>query len=295
VNPDPSPTFSIVTPSFNHAAFLEATIQSVLSQDYPPAEYRVMDGGSTDDSVSILRKFDSRLSWSSGPDDGQADAVNKGIAQTHGEIVGWLNSDDTYASGALSAILGIFSRHPEVGVVYGDADFIDADGSLIAPCAHIEPFNRSRLLHYGDFVVQPAAFFRRSVFDQVGGLDASLHWAMDYDFWLKAANLTEFFYLPRVLAHYRWLGSNKTGTGGEARFGEIRAVVNRYGKSGLPALVQLEAASFHLDHGQMIRAGMCVLSSPRAMWSLLSPRTWKMIRTQRVLRRSTKLTPAAAG
>ena len=254
-----------------------------------------MDGGSTDGSVEILRKNESRLRWTSERDKGQADAVNKGFRQTSGEILGWLNSDDTYAPGALAAVADVFAAHPNVGVVYGDADFIDARGGMIAHCVNVERFDRRRLLHYGDFIVQPAAFFRRSVFERVGGLDASLHWAMDYDFWLKAAKVTEFFYLPRVLANYRWIGTNKTGTGGEARFGEIRRVMERHGKSGLPALVRLEKVSFHLDQGQIVRGGVCLLSSPRAVVSLMQPHTWRMIRTQRILRRAARVTAASGG
>jgi hypothetical protein len=293
------PTVSIITPSYNHARFLEAAIQSVLQQDYRPIEYRVMDAGSTDGSLDVLRKYESHLRWTSQPDNGQADAINKGVAQTTGEIIGWLNSDDAYAPGALAAVADFFSSHPNVGVVYGNADFIDARGRRIGPCAHVEPFNASRLLHYSDFLVQPAAFFRRTVFDAVGGLDSTLNWALDYDFWLKASRVTPFAHIPRVLALYRWLDTSKTGIGGEARLAEVERVVKRYGATGLPAFFRLEAVRLHLLRAaadlrkgnlspacsSFASAASAILLSPRAMLSLFSLRTWKIIWTGQILRR----------
>src|SRR4051794_30278791 len=120
------PTVSIVTPSFNQAEYIEATIQSVLSQNYPAIEYQVMDGGSTDGTVDVLRRHEKRLRWVSQRDEGQTDAINKGFAQTSGEILGWLNSDDTYAPGSIAAAVKFLLDNPSVALVYGDADFIDA-------------------------------------------------------------------------------------------------------------------------------------------------------------------------
>src|SRR5207247_9700435 len=126
--------------------------------------------------------------WSSGADGGQADAINRGFAQTPGGFLAWLNSADTYATGAVRAAAEFLARHDDVAMVYGDADFIDAAGNAIAPCAHVEPrFSRRRLLHYSDFIVQPAAFFRRAAFEAGGGLDRSLNCARDYDLWRKFA------------------------------------------------------------------------------------------------------------
>ena len=181
------PTISIVTPSFNHGRYIEATIQSVLNQDYPGLEYLVVDGGSKDSTIETLRHFEHRLKWISEKDGGQADAINKGFGRTSGQVLGWVNSDDTLAPHALQTVGDFFAKNPDIGIMYGDADFIDGEGEFIGHCQHIEPFDRRRLLHYSDFIVQPAAFFRREVFEAVGGLDASLNWAMDYDFWLKAS------------------------------------------------------------------------------------------------------------
>jgi glycosyltransferase involved in cell wall biosynthesis len=295
---DALPTVSIVTPTFNHGQFLKAAIDSVLDQDYPRLEYFVADGGSTDQTLEILAGFEPKLRFCSEPDHGQADAINKAFARTSGQILGWLNSDDTLAPGAVLAVARFFAQHPDVGVVYGKAQFIDASGKTIGPCRHIERFDRRRLLHYSDFLVQPATFFRRQIFDQVGGLDPALNWALDYDLWLKAAAITRFEYLPRILANYRWLGTSKTAGGGAARLREVECVARRHGASGLPAYFRLEAVRMYLQEAldQLRRrhlgvaaaktaaAASTVLSSPRAMRSLLSARTWQIIWMGQVLR-----------
>jgi glycosyltransferase involved in cell wall biosynthesis len=279
------PTVSIVTPSFNHGEYLEVAVRSVLDQDYPRLEYLVADGGSTDASLEVVKKYESRLRWISGPDHGQADAINKGFSRMSGQILGWLNSDDAYAPGAIAAVVEVFARHPDVGVVYGDGEFIDAAGNLIGRCQHVEKFNRHRLLYYSDYIVQPAAFFRRDLFEKARGLDAKLNWAMDYDLWLKFSRQTRFEYLPRVLANYRWLAASKTGAGGAARLVEVEAVARRHGAAGLPAYFRLEAARMYLTEGRIVPAMAAVLSSPRAMRSLLSLRTWRIIWMGQKLRR----------
>jgi glycosyltransferase involved in cell wall biosynthesis len=294
-------TFAIVTPSYNTGAHVRATVESVLAQDWPHVDYLVMDGGSTDETVDVLRSFGPRLRWVSERDRGQSDAINRGFAQTTGEILGWINSDDTYAAGAVRTAAEYLAARPDVAMVYGDADFIDARGDRIARCAHVEPeFRRRRLLHYADFIVQPAAFFRRSAFEAVGGLDPSLNWAMDYDLWLKfAARGFKVAYLPRVLANYRWLGDSKSAAGGWGRLEEVDRVARRHGARRTPAYFRLERVNLHLsearqalrhrDRGSAARAfanaAANLLTSPRAMWSLMSPRTWRVIYTGQVLRK----------
>ncbi|GAB4545020.1 MAG: hypothetical protein Kow0063_38920 [Anaerolineae bacterium] len=292
---NPSPSVSIVTPSYNQGTFIEATILSVLEQDYPNIEYLVVDGASTDQTLEILHRYQGRLRWISEPDDGQAQAINKGFACTRGEILGWLNSDDTYAPGAISAAVEYLATHPEVMLVYGQANFIDAGGAVIGPCVHVEPFDLARLIHYSDFIVQPAAFFRRSAFEAVGGLDESLNWAMDYDLWLKIGERYKVAYLPRLMANSRWFGGNKTAIGDTARLDEIEKVAKRYGARRLPAYYCLEAAGFNLQKAEqavrrldirdasvyVLRAVALLGSSGRAVQSLVTPRTWKIIWARR--------------
>lgn len=297
------PRISIVTPSYNQGPYIEATIRSVLDQGYPNLRYIVMDGGSADQTVQILQRYENQLQWVSQKDDGQADAINRGFARVEGEILGWLNSDDTLAPGALHLAGEYLRDHPKVTLVYGQANFIDPRGKYLGRCAHIEPFNHHRLRHFSDFIVQPAAFFRRSAFEAVGGLDKSLHWSMDYDLWLKLASAGYAMqYIAPVLANYRWFGGNKSAIGGMKRLEEIQRVVERHGIQKLPAYFCLEAAYAHggvglaaLKAGRLTeaagrfrRAAAAVLGSPDAMISLANPQTWQTIWTGQVLRRRTR-------
>lgn len=293
------PLVTIVTPSFNTGRFIGDAVRSVLSQDYGNIEYLVMDGGSTDNTVDVLKQFDARVKWVSEKDKGQSDALNKGFARAKGTIFGWLNSDDTYASGAVNAAVEFLWSHPEVDAVYGDANFIDAKGNIIAPCVHVEPYREHRLLHYTDFIVQPTVFFRRSAFEKVGGVDTSLHWCMDYDLWLKmvASDLT-LAYLPRHLANFRWLADNKTATGGWGRLREIEKVVKRYA-DGTHGYLRLEMVNQHLhEAGQklgqfrligttisFLRAVGTYIGSARAIRATFQSKTWKIVTTGRRLRK----------
>lgn len=292
------PRLAIVTPSYNTGRYIGAAIDSVLSQQGVEFDYLVMDGGSTDGTIEVLKGYGPRLRWVSERDQGQSDAINRGFESSQGEILGWLNSDDTYAPGALRAVAEYFGAHPDADVVYGNATYTDARGRHIADCVHVEPYSRHRLLRYSDFLVQPATFFRRRIFHRAGGLDPSLHWALDYDLWVRiAAAGGKFAYLPRLLAHYRWLGDNKSACGGWDRLDEIIAVFARHGY-GPPAYVQLEQCNLHArDALSALRCGRVapavrsiakgagtVLTSPRVVASLLSPHTWHVMWVGQVLR-----------
>lgn len=190
-----TPLVSIITPSFNQAAFLEETINAVLSQDYPAIEYWIIDGGSTDGSVEIIRRYAHKLrGWVSEKDAGQADAINKGLRQAGGEILAWINSDDLYRPGAISSAVTSLQVNPEVGLVYSDVDSIDVEG---------ETFNRMRYGHWQladlmafNVIGQASVFFRRSVLEQAGYLDPSYHYLLDHQLWLRMACVTQLKYVP---------------------------------------------------------------------------------------------------
>ncbi len=204
MNPlSPYPKVSIVTPSYNQARFLEATICSVLDQDYPEIEYIVVDGGSKDDSVEIIRRYQDRISWwVSEKDKGHADALNKGFSHASGEILAWLNSDDTYFPTAVSEASAYLKDHPEVGMVYGDANLIDEAGRVIGQFASRQTDYRS-LLRGSVHIPQATTFFRRDLYRQVGPLDLSLFFAFDYDLWVRLAKVSDIRYLPRLWANFR--------------------------------------------------------------------------------------------
>ncbi len=222
------PSVSVITPSYNQGRFLERTIQSVLSQQFSGSlEYLVMDGGSTDGTVAILQQCDSRVQWVSEKDRGQADAVNKGLGKATGDVIGWLNSDDVYYPGAIAAACEALDSHPEVDVVYGDANHIDEHDGILEPYP-TEPWNFDRLLETC-YLCQPAVFFRKRVLDRCGPLNPELHFCLDYEYWIRlAAAGVKFLWLRRVLAGSRLHAETKT-CGFRIRFHtEINDMLRRY-------------------------------------------------------------------
>jgi glycosyltransferase involved in cell wall biosynthesis len=197
------PLISIVTPSFNQGRFLDDTLRSVASQDYPRKEHLVVDGGSTDDSVAIIRKHEGALAyWVSEPDRGQSHAINKGFARATGEVLTYLNSDDTYLPGALTTVGECFASRPDVDLVFGDYVYTDVEGRPLRR-RHVSPRLSYESLLYHDYLGQPAVFFRRSLLDAVGPLDESLHYCMDWDLFLRMWRVARRAHVPKVLATYR--------------------------------------------------------------------------------------------
>ena len=207
----PLPKISIVTPSFNQARFIDTNIQSVLAQQYPDIEHIIIDGGSTDGTVEILKKY-SHLHWISEKDNSQSDALNKGFRRATGEIIGWLNSDDTYCPAVFHAIAEQFERK-DVMVLCGDGYEIDERGEITHPLSSrsTDPDSLIRYWKWKYEFVQPSFFFRRNVFDEVGFLDESLYYAMDYDFFIRLGLRYRFGYTSKPLANLRMYPESKSG------------------------------------------------------------------------------------
>jgi len=232
------PTVSIVTPSFNQARYLEATIQSVFAQDYPRIEYLIVDGGSTDESVDVIKKYADRLAWwVSEKDRGQTDAINKGFARATGNILAWLNSDDTYEPRAVGQAVKYLLDHPEVGMVYADCNYINEDGRVIGkfPAAQTDlPRLRQGYVH----IPQQTMFFRAELWKQIGPLDASFYFAMDYDLWTRIAARSELKYLAgQTWANFRIHTSGKTIAADDRCWPEMIRVHYRDGGSFFSPLV----------------------------------------------------------
>ena len=210
---DNTPLVSVITPSYNQGHFIRATIDSVLGQDYNNIEYIIVDGASTDATRSILEEYGDRLRWVSEEDRGQTDAINKGIRMSHGDIIAYLNSDDIYLPGTVARIAAEFIRHPDVDFLYGDLYAIDRDGDILSKIKTI-PFDRKILLFDANFISQPASFYRRSLFDKIGYFDDTLHYLMDYEFFLRAAaNNIRFKLVKNYLSAIRYHDECKTVSG----------------------------------------------------------------------------------
>ena len=205
----PWPRVSIVTPSYNQAQFIEETIRSVLLQGYPDLEYIIIDGASTDGRADVIRKYEPGLTyWVSEEDRGQSHAINTGLAHAGGEIGAWLNSDDLYMPQAVGVAADAFAAHPAVGVVYGDCHYIDV-GSRLVLTRLLRDYDLGESI-VQNYIAQPATFFRSTAVQRVNGVDESLHYAMDFDLWIRLGLASEFHHVPVCLACFRGHGDAKS-------------------------------------------------------------------------------------
>ena len=196
------PRISVITPSYNQAEFLEKTILSVLHQDILDLEYIIVDGGSTDGSIEIIQKYADQLAWwISEPDDGQADAINKGFQRATGEIVAWINSDDLYAPGAITQAAAVLSNNPDLGMVYGNALSFDQAGFPLNDLTYAD-WGLEGLLAF-KVICQPAVFMRHAVLEAAGYLDTSYHYLLDHHLWIRMARIANIRHIPKVWAFAR--------------------------------------------------------------------------------------------
>ena len=204
------PRISIVTPSYNQGAFIEQTIQSVLDQGYPNLEYIVIDGGSTDMTIEVIRKYEKHLAyWTSEKDRGAADAIAKGFDRASGDILGWLNSDDLFVPGALHAVAEVMSR-PDVDVAFGNAYWIDSEGKIIGERRQT-PFSRKGYLYGESMLMQPATLWKRDIYLKCGGIDRSFRFAFDTDLFFRfVIHGARFKHVNKCLASYRIHSTSKS-------------------------------------------------------------------------------------
>lgn len=250
------PKISVITPSYNQACFIEETIQSVLDQGYPNLEYLVFDGGSTDNTVEILKKYERYLRWVSRKDRGQSDAINQGFRLASGEILSYLNSDDLYEPGALRTVAGFMSAHPDVHWITGKCRIIDDHGYEIRKPITLYKNLWLKVHSYTallvlDYISQPATFWRRTVIERVGLFDENEHLAMDYDYSLRVGRHFPLWVIDSYLAGFRVHRASKS-TKIREHFESDLAVAKRYaGSKSLCKLHSLHNAIIVAVYEQM--------------------------------------------
>lgn len=246
------PKISIITPSYNQGQFLERTIQSVLNQGYPNLEYWVIDGGSNDNSVSILKKYSSQLKWISEKDHGQTDAINKGMSRATGDVVAYLNSDDVYEQGTLKLVGKYFLKHKNADWITGDYRIIDEHDKAIQQFVPrykrcIRRLQIPNFLFIVNSIAQPSTFWRMSAAEKVGKFREDLRYCMDFDYWLRMKALYKLDILPEVLSGFRIHKNSKGGSQFVQQFLEEHEVVKQHTRQ--PLFIAL-----HWLHAQFIIA-----------------------------------------
>lgn len=228
------PKISVVTPTFNQGKYIEATLRSVHEQGYPNLEHIVIDGGSTDGTVDVIRRFDDQIAfWSSEPDDGQTDALIKGFSKATGDIFCWLNSDDLFVPTTLMEVAAFFDSHDEARFVYGDSQWVDVDGHFIKPKRE-HRWNEFVWLNDHNFIPQPSTFWRAEIYREVGGLDISFDLAMDADLWIRFAKVTAPIHVPRLWSSMRFYAEQKNTRMRKQSLEEMGRIRARYGLGSSP-------------------------------------------------------------
>ena len=246
------PRITVVTPSFNQAAYLERTIRSVLDQGYPNLEYIIVDGGSTDGSVDIIRRYADRLAWwVSEPDRGQTDALNKGLQRATGEWVAWQNSDDIYYPGTFHDLAVAAAKHPQAGLIIGDMMLIDEHDCPLRDIRYVKPSYKA-LLAEGMLLANQATFWRRSLQEKVGLLDEAYHCSFDYEWFLRLAQRAEGIHVDRIWGALRLHGETKTSLLAQ-RFQEEnqRILTGREMPSWQKKLYKLRRLALMIGHGRV--------------------------------------------
>lgn len=233
---------SVVTPSYNHARFIRQTIDSVLGQGYPNLEYIVIDGGSTDGTIDILRSYGDRISWVSEKDRGQSDAINKGMRLSSGDILAYLNSDDLYQPRALFAVNDFFQHHPDITWAYGRCRVINENNQEIrrAITAYknfwMRRYSYRKLLAI-NFISQPATFWRKKIRDEIGLFDENEHLVMDYAYWLRIGQRYSAGFIPAYLADFRMYAASKSFQSYRQQFQDELRLAKKHADSRLPILL----------------------------------------------------------
>jgi glycosyltransferase involved in cell wall biosynthesis len=210
-NKNEFPKISIITPSYNQGKFIEHTIKSVIEQNYPNLEYIIIDGGSTDNSLEIIKRYEKYLSyWTSEPDRGQTHAINKGLAKCTGDIIAYINSDDMYAKNTFFNIQKAFKKY-SVNLIYGNFALIDINNNIIQVKREIkfDPL-MAKIVGYGILIPQPSTFFTRTLFEKTGFFNENYNFCMDAEYWQRASKYCDFIHLNKILSYFRVHDNSKT-------------------------------------------------------------------------------------
>lgn len=259
-----TPKVSIITPSYNQGKFIEETIQSVISQDYPNIEYIIIDGGSTDNTIEIIRRYEDKIAfWISENDGGQAHAINKGLQIATGDLMAWLNSDDTYEPGAIKLVVNEAKKLESPFILTGYSTFFDQNGIIWKPKSIAEPkgilkeYSQDELLRFWkSSLSQPSTFWSKETFEKLGTLNNDLYFALDLDYWLRGIqNNVQFYLLPIALSKFRYHSSSKTLKDQKRLISEVKDLSNAY-------LGEIERKKFDKDLKRYTR-GLMVLKELR--------------------------------